>query len=196
MASSTTQIANLAMAKIGQGRIESLTEDSKQARWANELFGQARDFVTEAGIWRHAKATLQLEETTNTRANDYDFAYTRPSDCLKLLYLLPYQEGFDPRYPIRFETEADVIFTDEALARGVYIKQITDVTKFAPSFTDAVAWYLAHLLVQPLRLENALIGTTLSGYGQAMAHAVAMGACEQLIIRDADEAMPDWQRGR
>lgn len=196
MASSTTQIANQALAKIGQERIESLSDGTKPARWANELFGQARDFVTEAGIWRHAKTTLQLEEVTNTRPDDYDYAYQRPSDCLKFWYLLAESEPFDPRYPIRFESEGDVIFTDEPIARGVYIKTESDVTKYPPSFTDCLAWYLAHLIVQPLRLENSLISTTLQGYYNALEHAVSMGAMETNIIWTADEAMADFHRGR
>ena len=197
MASSETQICNLALGKISGYRIESISDaDDESARKCSEFYGQARDFVTEAGLWRHAKRTLLLEETTSDRANYYDYAYTRPSDCLKLWYLLPYTGAFDPAWPVRFETEADVIYSDEAQARGVYVRQITDVTKFAPSFTDAVAWYLAHLLVTPLRLENALIGTTLSGYAQSFSHAVSMGAVEQVLIRSAEESMPDWQRGR
>lgn len=196
MAASETQIANLAMGKIGQARIEALTEESEPARWAAEYFGQARDYVTEAGIWRHAKKTMYLAQVDNDREDDYEYAYERPSDCLKLWYLLPQLGGFDPRNPIRYETEGDVIYTDEQIARGVYVRQITDVTKFMPSFTEAMAWYLAHLCVTPLRLENSLIGTTLSGYAGAFQHAVATGAVEQLLIWDANEAQPDWLAGR
>lgn len=196
MASSETQVANLALSKITGARLESLQDDCKEARWANELFGQARDYVTESALWRHSKKTLQLEQVTNDRVNDYTYAYNRPSDCLKLAWLLPQYGGFDPRYPIRFETEGDTIYTDEPLARGVYCRQVTDVTKFVPSFTDADAWYLAHLLVTPLRLENSLIGLTLQGYTAAVAHAISMGAAEQLIIWTADEQMADFHRGR
>jgi len=196
MASSTTQVANLALGKIGQARIESLSDSNEPARWANEFFGQARDYVTEAGLWRHAKRTQTLESATNDRANDYTYAYTRPSDCLRFFLILPQFGAFDQRYLIRFESEAGIIYCDEPTARGVYVRQITDVTKWAPSFTDAVAWYLAHLIVSPLRLENGLIATTLQGYKNAIAHAGAMGAVEQLIIRSADEEMSEWHRGR
>lgn len=199
MASSTTQIANLALAHIGQSRIESMSETSAEARWANELYPHARDYATEQPgiLWRHAKRTLTLEETTNDRDDDFEYAYVRPSDCYSFRYILAETGAFDPRYPIRFECEGDVIYTDEATARGVYLRQITDVTKFVPSFVEAVAWYLAHLLVQPLRQENRLLDTTLGGYQRALAHAIACGAAEQSsYIPTADEAMPDWQRGR
>lgn len=196
MASSSTQIANLALGKVGQARIESLSEATKEARWANEYYGQARDYVTEAGLWRHAKKTATLAEGTSDRADDYRYAYERPSECLKFCYLLPNTGAFDPNNPIRFECEGDLIYTDEASARGVYIRQVTDVTKFSPSFTDAVAWQLAHRLVQPLRLENSLISTTLQGYMGALHHAAEIGAMEQLIIWNADEQLSEWHRGR
>lgn len=198
MASSTTQIANLALARIGQTRIASLDEESTEARWANELYPTARDYATEqpSMIWRHSKRTVTLAQTDNDRDDDFTYAYERPSDCVSFRYILPQDGGFDPRYPIRFECEGDVIYTDEALARGVYARQVTDVTKFVPSFTDAVSWYLAHLLVQPLRQENRLLEVTLGGYGRALAHAIACGAAEQVYIKTADEAAPDWIRGR
>lgn len=192
MAASTTQIANLALTRIGQKRIESLTEDTTEARWANEFYGIARDYVTELQLWRHAKRTLTLAETTNDRDNDYAYAYERPSACLSFRYILPYTGAFDPRNPIRFECEGDVIYTDEYQARGVYLAQETDVTKYPPSFTDAVSWYLAHLLVQPLRQENRLLEVTANGFTNAVNHAIARGAVEEMWIKTASEAQPDW----
>lgn len=192
MASSSTQIANLALGKLGQERISSLADTSTEAVWANEYYAHARDYVTECALWRHAKKTATLASTTNTRSDDFDYAYSRPSDCLSFRYILSEQGAFDPHDPIRFECEADLIFTDEESARGVYIAQITDVTKFTPSFTEAIAWYLAHLLVQPLRMENRLMQLTADGFQRAMEQAVACGAVEHLIVRSAEETMPDW----
>lgn len=196
MASSSTQIANLALARLGQKRIESLSEQTTEARWANEFYPTARDYVTELHAWRHARKTLTLSETTNTRSDDYAYAYERPSDCLSMRYILPSSGVFEPQRPIRFECEADVIFTDEYQARGVYVRQLTDVTKFPPSFTDAVAWYLAHLLTQPLRQENRLMQVTAEGFERAVEAAIARGEVEQLWVRTADESQPDWMAAR
>lgn len=199
MASSVTQIANLALAHLGQYRLVSVSSnDSNEARWCNELYPHARDYVTEDErvLWRHAKRTVSLAETANDREDDYRYAYERPSDCFSLRYILSRTGAFDPRYPIRFECESDVIYTDEPTARGVYVSQVTDVTKFVPGFTDAVAWYLANLLVQPLRQENGLKSMTLAGYDRAVGIAVARGAAEQVFVKTADEAQPDWLLGR
>lgn len=192
MAASTTQIANLALSKLGQKRIDSLSDSDPEAIWANELYGTARDYVTSLAPWRHAKSTVSLAETTNTRSDDYAYAYTRPSDCLQFLYVLEPSGTFDPRYAVRFECEGDLIFTDTYQARGVYVKQATDVTKFPPPFTDAVAWYLAHLLVQPMRMENRLVQFTADGFQRALSLAVAKNGMETNFIVTADEAQPDW----
>lgn len=196
MAASATQIANLALAKLGKKRIESLTEESTEAQWANELYPHCRDFVTEAALWRHSKTTLTLEQVTNALDDDWGYAYQRPSDCLSFRLILGNTGAFDPGNPIRFMSQGDVIYTDEASARGVYAKQVSDVTKFAPSFTECVSWYLAHYLVQPLRLENKLFGDMLGGFNNALGYAIARGDAEHMLIKTADEGMPDWQRAR
>lgn len=197
MASSETQIANLALAKLAMRRVDNLSESTPEARWASELYPHARDFTTEFAMWRHAKCTATLtEEATNDLEDDWGYAYTRPSDCLGLKYLLPQTGAYDPRYPVRFICEGDIIYTDEDAARAVYVKQVTDVTRFSPSFTDAVSWYLAHLLVQPLRTENRYFGETLNGFNNAVAHAVAMSDAEEVMIWNAEESKSEWMRRR
>lgn len=196
MAASSTAIANLALSHLGQMRIENLSDDDAAARWANEFYPHARDFVTELQLWRYCKRTAILAETANDRDSDFAYAYERPSDCLSFRYILPLYGAFDPQNPIRYECEGDVIYTDEYQARGVYAKQVTDTTQFPPSVDAAMGWYLAHLLVQPLRQENALLRVTADGFDQAVNHAIARGAVEQMWIKSAEESIPDWQAYR
>lgn len=196
MAASSTQIANLALAHLGQSRLESISDSDAEARWALELYPHARDYVTELNLWRYSKKTQALTETTNDRESDFTYAYTKPSDALSIRYLLPEYGAFDPQNPVRFECEGDVIYSDEAGARVVYSRQITDTTKYPPTVDAAIAWYLAHLLVQPLRQENGLLRTTLDGFRSALNQAIASGAVEQVWIKTADEAMADWHAAR
>lgn len=196
MAASSTAIANLALGHLGQARIELISEGSTESIWANEFYPHARDFVTEMNLWRYCKRTVSLTETTNDRENDFLYAYTIPSDCFKMHWILPLYGGFDPANPIRFECEGDVLYTDEYQARGVYCRQITDTTKFPPSIDAAMGWYLAHLLCQPLRQENRLLADTLNGFRSAIDHAIAVGAVEQVWIKTPDEEMAAFHRGR
>lgn len=197
MVTSSTSIANLALARLGQTRITSISDTTlKEAVWSNELYPTARDYVTEAYLWRHAKTVATLVETTNDRSDDFAYAYTRPSACLSFRYLMASTGGFDPQDPIRFECNGTKIYSDEPDARGVYTAQTTDVTTYPPSFVDAVSFYLAHLLVGPLRLENKLLTDMMQAYKNAVSYAIAIGAIEQVYIKDADEAAPDWIAGR
>lgn len=197
MASSTTQIANLALGRIGQTRLENISDTSlTEARWASEYYPTARDYVTELYPWRHARVIASLTETTNDRSDDFDYAYERPSDCLSFRHILSEQGPFDAGDPIRFETLGDVIYTDEGSARGYYIAKQTDVTKFPPTFTDALAWYLAHLLIMPLNKDARLLQITADGFAQAVNIAISRGAIEEVWIKTAEQTQPDWLRGR
>jgi len=196
VAASSTEIANLALAHLGQKRIETLSEETKEARWANQLYPAALAYVTEAALWGHARRTLVLEVTDNDRESDYQYAYVRPSDCLSFKYILPYEGRFDPGAPINFEREGDCIYTDEETARGVYVRLVETTTKFAPSFDDAVALQLAQRLVAPLALDKSLKREMADAYRFALEYAVSIGACEQLVIWSADEAQSEWHRAR
>lgn len=199
MASSETQIANLALGKFGQSRLESISSnDSAESRWCLEFYPHARDIVTEQVAPRHARKTQSLAElSSNDREDDFEFAYEHPSDAMAVLYLLAETGQFDPNFPIQYEAEGDTIYTDEPSARIVYVRQSTDVTKYPPSFTEAVATYLAHMLVPPLKQDKQLAADMLNAYlNVAMPKAVAATQNERVIIRSADENMSDWHRGR
>lgn len=197
MASSVTQICNLALnARLGQDRIESINEDSAPARAAKEHYAHALAFATEDADYRFARKIATLAQITNDRAVEWTFAYERPSDCLKARYILPYSGRFDPRFVIPYEAMADAIYTDESAARLRYSRLVTDVTRFSPSFTEAVAWYLAHLLVMPLQLDTKLMGDMLNGYQIAKQRAVAADASEELVQQSANDTIPDWQAYR
>lgn len=197
MAASETAIVNLALGKLGQARIESMSDGSNEQVWASEYFSHARAFVTADALWRHAKKIAALSAETNDRPSDWGYKFTRPSDCLRLWHLLPQYGVYDPRYPIRFEAIGDAIYSDEPNARAVYVYLVTDTTKYTPSFDAALSWYLAHLLCQPLRMDSKLMGQMLEGYDLAKRHAIAMDAIEEVsYIPSAAEEAPEWMRAR
>lgn len=199
MGSSVTEICNLALgARLGgQRRIASISEETTEARWCNAFYEHARDIVTADALWRHARTVAALSENaTNALEDDWGYSYERPSNCLRLAYILPATGWFDRRSPIRHIGVGDDIYTDEPDARALYVKQQTDATTFGPHFTAAVSWYLAHLLVQPLEKSREYLKTTMDGYTLAVARAMQMDEAEEIVQFTADEAQPDWMQGR
>ena len=196
MAASSTQISNLALGKLGQARIESMSEQSAEARWCNEFYSQALDFVSTDAPWRHNETIVTMEELTNDRSDDWGYKYNRPSDCLKVRYLLARTGAFDPQNPVRYITAGSGIYSDEPTARLVYSQQQTDTTTFPAGFTDALAHYLSHLICQPLTQSDDKTEKALAKYYRAKAIAIQNESSEMSWIKTADEGMADWHAGR
>lgn len=193
MVSSVTQICNLALAHLGRDRLENVSsDDGETARWCNELYVPAREFVTADALWRHAKKIAVLAEADNDREDDWIYAYQRPSDCLRFWYMLPETGRFWRPDAIPYETFADIIYSDELAARGLYIRSVEDTAKFTPSFVNALSWYLAHLLASPLKMSEETMANMLQGYASAKANAIATDSAEQLYVPTADEVAADW----
>jgi hypothetical protein len=196
---SVTQICNLALGArlAGQRRITTITDQTAEARWCNEFYEHARDVVTAEAIWRHARNVAALNENvTNDLEDDWQYSYERPSDCLRLVYLLPERGWFEPQSPIKHIGIGDNIYTDESGARIFYIKQETDASKFGPHFVAALSWYLAHLLVQPLEKSDAYLRTTIEGYAAAVRRAISMNEAEEIVQLTAEQGQPDWMLAR
>jgi len=168
MAYSQVGIVNLALIKIGSKRITAMSENSEPAIVANAIWQYIRDEVLEAKDWRFAKLRVALAQNATTPAYGYDYAYTLPTDFIRLcrqdktdvsvfpsglysedestgqIYLNEYY------YSYKIETISDGTLcllsdydnTDNDLYI-TYIKKVTDVNKFSPSFVSALAFRLA-----------------------------------------------------
>lgn len=194
---SVTDICNLALsARLGQDTIASTTEDSNEARKSLLFYPMARAFVNGDAVWRHGKKLLTGAEADNDRPDDWAYAYERPSDCLRFRFMLPSSGGIQWKDAVPCETFADLIYSDEPAARLFYQVDITDTTKFSPAFINTLGWYLAHLLVMPLKIDAKLMADMLNGYRTARSNAIATDAAEDIFVPDLDYARTDWLEAR
>lgn len=143
---SLTEIANLALAMVGDERVTSLeTDTSKEGRVCNEFMGQVRDECLVHHPWNFAKRRVGLAALTTTPAFQWSYQYQVPSDCLRVLSI----ESDDPHEP--WEREGDLILCNlEAPLNIQYIRRHTDSGHWAPLFVRLVAATLAERLAIPL----------------------------------------------
>lgn len=106
--SSDTQVANLALAKIGtRSTIASLTEDSNEARAINLIYENTRDQVLGMAFWNFARKTANLSVlktapgavgSTSTGGPTWSpdwpppgwlYEYAYPSDCIQMRFITP-----------------------------------------------------------------------------------------------------------
>jgi hypothetical protein len=143
---SLTEIANLALAMVGDERVTSLTESSKAAQLCNAFLPQVRDAALVLHPWNFAiRRSPPLPALAVPPGFDYATALQVPADCLRVLRL----DSIDPHEP--WTREGDTVLCNLAApVRLLYIGQVTDSGKWAPGFVDFAAAMLAERLALPL----------------------------------------------
>lgn len=156
--SSKVFICNLALSSIGAASINSLTEDSAEARACNRFYDHVLDMVLQSHPWRFAGKTAALASTTNPKLGSWEYAYVRPTDCIMIRSIRREYtdvEVYDDNvlrsaYGFPYEVEADRIYCDLSPAYLRYTFRLTDPTKYPALFTEAFSWHLAVRLAMPI----------------------------------------------
>ena len=89
-------IINLALAKIGDARVEVITEDTEQRITATDAWEYIRDEVLEARPWHFAKTRSRLIRIDANPSYDFNFVYSLPDGFLKFI---PNKIGLPSIYP-------------------------------------------------------------------------------------------------
>lgn len=149
-------IANLALAHLGDdASIATLDppEGSPQAEHCARFYPIARDSLLQMHAWGFAtrRANPALLESTSTA---WPYQYRLPSDCLKVIGVLPDGYFLDAHGDAPFEVESDetggVLLTQTQSATLRYVARVTDPTKYPALFTEALSWLLASHIAGPM----------------------------------------------
>lgn len=177
MATSTAQIANLALGRIGVlGIIEDLdTDTSTEGLACRDVYEQALDEVLAAHDWpwatRQASLALLFEvaDLTEFTRLDWLYGYALPSDCVKPRDLWPGVRNPAPgdlvpyaleNYSSATVTEQLVLFTDLQSTTALpavlrYTRRVEDVALYPASFVRALALRIAAEIAGPIKKESA-----------------------------------------
>lgn len=195
MATSDTEICNLALAHLGDSNgIGSLTEASAAARACNLFYEQTRDEVLQEMQPTWARRTAALGLVTDFTSDDYyeyAYAYRYPADALGVVGV---QNGVSrfarttTRVPWKIQSDDDgrLLYMDQADAIVEYVVRITDPSRYPPDFTQALALklsaYLAPSLTggDPTKLRERNLGLYARQFGIT-------------ITRNANERQADVQ---
>lgn len=146
--SSPEDIAKLALDLISEEEVITnittpvTTEEAIVARW----YDQTRLKVLRMIGWNFAIKRSQLASSVTAPEFGFSTAYPVPSDFIKLLTI----NGAEILQLIRgndYEFEGGEILVNEPSTSALkvrYVRDVTDVTKFDPMFTDLLIRQLAH----------------------------------------------------
>ncbi len=128
---STVEICNGALNQLGATTILSLTEDSKNARLCNQRYTQVRDSVFRSHPWNCLQKRIELAADTTAPAWGFSFAYTLPSDCLRLLRILDYESNY--------KVEGRKILSNTSTMKILYISRVTDANEYDESLRETLS---------------------------------------------------------
>jgi hypothetical protein len=159
MASSETEICNMALTRLGHDVISALDEGSVTADLCNLFYATTRDSLLRAHLWNFSIKRVDLASTDAEPAFGYTYEFPLPSDCLRVLRTESEEEGVNAEYRIerRVNGEATAVYTDDDTCAIEYVSRVTDVAQFDPLFTDALVLLLANKMAYKLTQNGALL---------------------------------------
>lgn len=163
MATSETEIVNLALARVGQGTIVNINDNDRLSRTAKLHYATKRDNLLRMYRWKFAIKRIELPALLTAPVFGYEYAYQLPTDCIRVLSVNEIDPEFDPDIDITlWDREGDTIVTDESAPIKVkYIRRVTDPNHFDPAFKDALSAYLSIYFAPSFRETESNLTTKL-----------------------------------
>lgn len=187
MATSSVEICNSALIKLGARRINALSDDTKAAKLCNEQYDKLRKEVLRSHPWNFAVARKSLAKTANSPAFKYDNEFALPSDTLRVLETnLLLDEEWE--IEVNPSSGAKVLVTNSDSVKIKYIKNVTDTTIFAPDFEEALALRIAADIAYSITQSRTFMNDMHEAYRLFLSQARSFDAQEsQLNEIEADE---------
>ena len=188
MAISKVAIANRALQKLGAKRIESLTQDSPNARSMNNAFEMVRDAELRRYTWSFAISRASIAaDADDPTWGDWN-RYTLPNDFLGLI-----RDDESGQF-VDWRVEGLYILSKDAAPLEIrYIARVEDPTYYDPLFVEALASKLALETCQEITQSTTKKESARADYDKAIAEARRVGAIE----KEAQEFSEDeWLAAR
>jgi len=139
---SVISICNSALNLLGASTISALTDDSKNARICNQRYEPVRNRVFRGHAWNCLHKRVQLAQDSTAPVVEYTYAYTLPSDCLRVLKIHT-GTADSINSEIDYKVEQRKIVTNEGTIYLVYIALITDPNEYDVYLQESISHQLA-----------------------------------------------------
>lgn len=191
---SRTDVANNALRVIAAQHVTDYDEDTESARQVRGCYEQVVRGQLERYPWFFAKKRTQAAANATAPAWKYAYAYTMPSDFLKLVELED-SWVFDLSFTLAseaipaYEMVGRTVETDmTAPLKFTYIRDLSaDPTLWSPLFADAVAAALAIELAPPLSKSDSAVERAVKKHREAIMAARRSAAIQSPPQRLADD---------
>jgi len=191
---SQVQICNMSLSHVGDKQnIESITENTAQAKICNLWYDYSRQQSLEAYNWSFARKRLTLATHSDDPPEDvWGYRYQYPSDAVIMREIENPLGALADAPPYAIESSLDntekTIVTDIEDAIGIYTFDLQTTTLFSPFFVEMFSYALASHIAFTLTGERAIKGDMVQMFQEMQRVAPAINANESVKAppRDAD----------
>lgn len=146
-----TEIANLALRKIGQARIVDFNATSNEAELIRDSWTNARQTSLRAAPWNFALKQAQLTASSTTPLFHWRFSYPLPADYMRLVSNNGILAG--TKLPC-WEVASGAVFSNESKADIVYVRDEENTSLWDSQFCEAIAFQLAAMIAPSLLADG------------------------------------------
>jgi hypothetical protein len=176
MPSTDVDVCNMALAHLGDRRIDRLDQDAQTldplSRYCADFYDQTRREVLSAMRWTFAESDAVLVQVLGgENIGQFGYIHTLPTDCLRLMDVLTasaFDSNGDPTYYQdridQFKKVGNTIKSNYEHVAVQYIADVTDITQWDQHAIAALARKLAHYLAGPVADSPALADRMLDLY--------------------------------
>lgn len=171
MTQSAIDCCNSALQRVGAASIVSLGDNSPEARACSLAYDSNRRSELRKRPWNFAVKRAVLAPDATAPAYDYTYAFTLPSDCLRVLR--PATADLD------WQVEGRKILTnDSSVLHLRYIADVTDPAQWDSAFYDMLCLALAYDICEKLTQSNTKKKAIGDDYDEAAKDAALADAFE------------------
>lgn len=154
---SQTALVNYAARLVAASRITALTDGTKNANVAQDIYAICLDDLLASHNWNFATRRAKLARSSSTPTFGYDYAYVLPSDWLKTVSVHDNDNG-DGTVDAKEEEVAGqgVICASVEDLYLVYVGTVTDVNRMPAKFRMAFVTALARDIAIAIADSNAI----------------------------------------
>jgi len=169
---SVTDVVNVAMRKIGQTPIVSLTDGSTTANAADDIYEQCRDNLLRMHPWNFATKRIKLAQSANAVPFEFDYAYPVPADWIRTVSVHNNDAGYGTLlYRMEFLVNQRVILCNADQCYLRYIYQVTDPNYMTADFRECLALDMARTLAITLASSNTMYDQLTTEFKRTLARA-------------------------
>lgn len=182
---SSVEICNRALAKIGVTSITSLDQGTRISDWCKVLYNPTRLKICMLGAWSSVTRRAALNALSTSPAYEYTYQYQLPTSpkCLAVLYINEDVAGFTP-----FTVEGDKILSDASTMKIQYVADIEDVSMYSPLLQEAIVTALAGELAAAIKSDFKAAESLKRESIEIAQHGLAVEGAQgsSLINKDTD----------